>query len=52
MAVGCTGKRIEGQAVMVKDSSLTEKPGGEESLAASLTDRSYDQTSLKAPPLA
>jgi len=34
--VGYTGKRIEGQAGIVKDSSLTQKPGGEESLPASL----------------
>lgn len=36
MTVGHTRKRMEGQAVIVKDSLLTQQLGGEESLPASL----------------
>ena len=36
MAVECIGKRIEGQALIVKDSSLTRQLAGEEGLPAPL----------------
>ena len=36
MTLGYTSKRIEGRAVIVKDSLLTHQPGGEEGLPASL----------------